>query len=110
MDSSARRSTTWPAITTWSSSWFDPYNAAKLTIELAEQDGLPVESIRQGFLSLSSPTKQLKRLILSGRVRHGGNPILRYHASNAVCVSDAAGNIKLSKAKSQKKIDGMAAS
>jgi phage terminase large subunit-like protein len=29
----------------------DPYNAAKLTIELAEQDGLPVESIRQGFLS-----------------------------------------------------------
>lgn len=87
----------------------DPYNAAKLTIELKEQDGLPVESIRQGFLSLSAPTKELKRLVLSRRIRHGGHPILRYHASNAVVVQDAAGNLKLSKAKSQKKIDGLAA-
>jgi phage terminase large subunit-like protein len=87
----------------------DPYNAAKLSIELAEQDGLPCESIRQGFYSLNSPTKQLKRLILSGRIHHGGNPIMRWHASNAVTVQDSAGSIKLCKRKSQKKIDGMAA-
>ena len=87
----------------------DPYNATKLGLELKEQDGLPVEYIRQGYLSLSGPTKELLRLILSGQLRHGGHPILRWHASNAVAEQDAAGNIKLSKRKSQKKIDGMAA-
>lgn len=87
----------------------DPYNAVKLAIELKEQDGLPVETIRQGFLSLSGPTKALQRLILSGRIRHGGHPILRWHISNAIAEEDAAGNLKLSKRKSKKKIDGAAA-
>jgi phage terminase large subunit-like protein len=87
----------------------DPYNAVKLGIELEQQDGLPVETIRQGFLSLSDPTKQLLRMIMAREIRHGGNPILRWHASNAIAETDAAGNIKLSKKKSRKKIDGMAA-
>jgi phage terminase large subunit-like protein len=87
----------------------DPYNATKLGLELKEQDGLPVEYIRQGYLSLSGPTKELLRLILSGQLRHGGHPILRWHASNAVAEQDAAGNIKLSKRKSARKIDGLAA-
>jgi phage terminase large subunit-like protein len=87
----------------------DPYNATKLGLELKEQDGLPVEYIRQGYLSLSGPTKELLRLIVSGLLRHGGHPILRWHASNAVAEQDAAGNLKLSKRKSAKKIDGMAA-
>lgn len=87
----------------------DPFNATKLAIELKEQDGLPVESIRQGFLSLSSPTKELKRLVQSKRIRHGANPIARWHASNAVAETDAAANLKLSKKKSRRKIDGMAA-
>jgi phage terminase large subunit-like protein len=88
---------------------FDPYNATKLGLELKEEDGLPVEYIRQGFLSLSAPTKELLRLILSGRIRHGGHPILKWHVSNAVAEQDAAGNLKISKRKSRKKIDGIAA-
>jgi phage terminase large subunit-like protein len=87
----------------------DPYNATKLAGELKEQDGLPVEYIRQGFLSLSAPTKELLRLIASQRIRHGGNPILKWHACNAIAEQDAAGNLKLSKSKSKRKIDGMAA-
>ena len=43
------------------------------------------------------------------KIRHGGNPVLRWHASNAVVRRDAAGNIKLDKEKSRRKIDGMAA-
>jgi phage terminase large subunit-like protein len=87
----------------------DPYNATGLSIELKEQDGLPVETIRQGYLSLSAPTKELRRLIRAVRIRHGGHPIARWHAGNAVAEQDAAGNIKLSKRKSRRKIDGMAA-
>lgn len=87
----------------------DPYNASQLAIELKEQDGLPVEFVRQGFLSLSDPTKELLRLILAGKIRHNANPILRWHALNAVVVRDAADNMKLHKEKSRKKIDGLAA-
>jgi phage terminase large subunit-like protein len=87
----------------------DPYNATKLAIELREQDGLPVKTIRQGYLSLNAPTKELRRLIISGKLRHGGHPILRWNAINAVATEDAAGNIKLDKAKSNRKIDGLAA-
>lgn len=87
----------------------DPYNATKLALELRESDGLEVEFIRQGFLPLSAPTKELERLILGRKIRHGGHPILRWMVSNAVAVRDEAGSVKLSKKKARKPIDGMAA-
>lgn len=87
----------------------DPYNAKKLAEELLNNEGLPVEYHRQGYLSLSDPTKTLHELIMGRKIRHAGHPILRWHASNAVARKDAAGNIKLDKEKSRKKIDGMAA-
>lgn len=89
--------------------FIDPYRATQLAIQLKEQDGLPVQFIRQGFLSLSAPTKELERLILGGKLRHGAHPILRNHVANAVAEQDAAGNLKLSKRKSKRKIDGAAA-
>jgi phage terminase large subunit-like protein len=87
----------------------DPYNAKKLAEELLNNDGLPVEYVRQGYLSLSDPTKTLHELIMARKIRHGGDPILRWHASNAVVRRDPAGNIKLDKEKSRRKIDAMAA-
>ena len=87
----------------------DPWNATQLLTELRESDGLPVEQIRQGFQSLSAPTKELLRLILAKKIRHGGHPVLRWNAQNAVADTDAAGNVKLAKNKSKRKIDGMAA-
>ncbi len=55
-----------------------------------------MEYIRQGYLSLSDPTKTLHELLIVWRkLRHGGNPILRWHAFNAVARQDAAGNLTL---------------
>jgi phage terminase large subunit-like protein len=87
----------------------DRYNATQLATQLAEEDGLPVEYLQQGYLSLSPPTKELIRLILARKLRHGGHPVLRWMASNAIVDTDPAGNIKLSKKKSRNKVDGMAA-
>ncbi len=87
----------------------DPYAANQLLIDLEQKDGLPVGAIRQGFLSLSAPTKELARLIRSKKIRHGGNPILTWMAGNAIASTDETENIKLSKKKSRHKIDGMAA-
>jgi len=86
----------------------DPHNATQLIIELMD-DGINVETIRQGYISLSPPTKELERLVIAKKLRHDGNPVLRWMADNAVAERDAAGNLKLSKAKSRLKIDGMAA-
>lgn len=87
----------------------DPYNATKLAGELKEQDGLPVEYLRQGFLSLSAPTKSLLRLILSGRLRHGGNPILRWCVNNAVTHQDGKGGLKISAKASHGPVVGVSA-
>jgi phage terminase large subunit-like protein len=87
----------------------DPYNATDLAIKLKEEDGLEVDFLRQGFLSLSAPTKQLERLVKGRKLRHGNNPVLRWMAGNAIAVTDAADNVKLDKKRSRKKIDGMAA-
>ena len=59
---------------------------------------------------MSDPCKQLQTLVIGKKLRHDGNPALRWMCSNAVIEEDAAGNIKLSKGKSTEKIDGMVAS
>lgn len=64
---------------------------------------------RQGFISMDTPTKELEKLALSKNINHGGNPVMRWMNSNVVIVSDAAGNIKIDKKRSQEKVDGMVA-
>ena len=87
----------------------DPWGARRLATSLLNAHGLPVEFIRQGFASLSEPTKALRDWIVGRKLRHGGHPIARWHASNAVERRDPAGNVKLDKERSRRKIDGMAA-
>jgi phage terminase large subunit-like protein len=80
----------------------------KFAEELLTDDELPVDYLRQGYLSLSYPTKTLHGL-MGHKLRHVGHPILRWHASNAVARKDVAGNMALDKEQSRKKIDGLAA-
>ena len=63
----------------------------------------------QGFASMSPPTKDLERLVLEGRYRHGGNPVMRWMVDNVVVRSDPAGNLKPDKQRSVEKIDGVVA-
>ena len=58
---------------------------------------------------MSSPTKELEKRVLAAEVNHGGNPVLRWMASNVAVEMDAAGNTKPSKAKSTERIDGIVA-
>lgn len=86
----------------------DRWNATALVTWL-EEDGFEVALMGQGFASLSAPTKMLEGLILSGRLHHGDNEVLRWMFGNVAIESDAAGNIKPSKKASQERIDGIAA-
>lgn len=87
---------------------YDPWNATQLALQL-QGDGLNLIEFRQGFRSLSEPAKELEALIRSGRLAHGGNPALRWMASNTTVMTDPAGNIKPDKQKSTEKIDGIVA-
>jgi phage terminase large subunit-like protein len=58
---------------------------------------------------MSAPTVELLRLIRAGLFRHGGNPVARWQAGHAVTRSDPAGNLKIDKARSAEKVDGIVA-
>ncbi|MBV8780745.1 MAG: terminase large subunit [Phycisphaerae bacterium] len=88
---------------------YDPWNATQTAIHLQDENVKMIE-FRQGYRSMSEPAKELERLVISGKLAHGGNPVLRWMASNTMIESDPAGNIKASKAKSTEKIDGIVAS
>jgi phage terminase large subunit-like protein len=88
---------------------FDPWNATDLVTRLQQQDGLLCVSMRQGFASLSAPTKSLEQAILGHRLRHDGHPVLRWNVSNVAVEGDPAGNLKPSKTKSTERIDGVVA-
>ena len=63
----------------------------------------------QGFASMSAPSKELLRLVLSRGIAHGGNPVLRWMADGVTVRQDPAGNVKPDKAKSSTRIDGIVA-
>ena len=86
----------------------DPWNATQLTTDL-QADGHEIVSIRQGFASMSPPSKELEKLLLSRRLRHGGDPVLRWMASNVAVRHDPTGNIRPDKARSRDRIDGIVA-
>jgi len=86
----------------------DPWGAPQLLQQL-DGDGLTVFEHRQGYVSMSSPTKDLEAAIIDGTLDTGGNPVLRWAASNVVAEMDAAGNIKPNKKKSSERIDPIVA-
>lgn len=87
---------------------FDRWGAIQMSQQL-EGAGFTMVGFGQGFASMSSPTKELMRLVVDKRLNHGGNPVLRWMADNVVVSEDPAGNVKPNKAKSTEKIDGIVA-
>ena len=86
----------------------DRWNATQM-IQNLEGEGFTIVPFGQGFSSMSAPTKEFYRLLMEGQIIHGGNPVLRWMAGNVVIDTDSAGNIKVTKAKSKEKIDGIVA-
>ncbi len=87
---------------------YDRWGATQISQQL-QGAGFTVVPFGQGFRDMSEPTKELARLVLAGRLQHGGNPVLRWMADNLVVDQDPAGNLKPNKQKSREKIDGIAA-
>uniref|UniRef100_A0A6H1ZJJ5 Putative terminase n=1 Tax=viral metagenome TaxID=1070528 RepID=A0A6H1ZJJ5_9ZZZZ len=63
----------------------------------------------QGYASMSPAVKELLILVLGRKIRHWGNPVLRWNVDNLVLRQDPAGNLKPDKEKATNKIDGVVA-
>lgn len=86
----------------------DRWAATQITTQL-QGDGFTMVPFGQGFASMSAPTKELEKLVLGEQLAHGGNPVLRWMASNVAVRQDPAGNLKPDKSRSSEKIDGIVA-
>ncbi len=87
---------------------FDPYNATETSVWM-QANGFVCSPLRQHMGTLAGPTKKLMELILKHDLTHLDNPVLGWMASNCVADMDAAGSVKIDKARSPEKIDGIAA-
>lgn len=87
---------------------YDPWNALALATSLSE-NGAPMVEYRNTVQMVSDPMKTLEALILDGRIRHTGDPVMRWMMSNVVAKLDAKDNIFPRKERYENKIDGVVA-
>jgi len=89
------------------SAGFDPWNATALMTKTANA-GITTVEVRQGYKTLSEPTKYIKELMLQGKIITGNNPLFKWSCANAVGKFDSSENVLLDKAKSINRIDPIA--
>lgn len=88
----------------------DPAMARNLLNNLQE-DGLNAIEFRQGALSMMPAIAELERQVIAGRVKHGGNPVLRFCVANCEVETNSYGHkVRLTKSKKWLSIDGAVAS
>jgi len=88
---------------------YDKWSAAQLVTDLREADGVNMVEFGQGFGWMNAPTKEFERLMIQGRIRHAGHPMMDWMIGNCQFAVDAEGRVKLIKAGKKNikyKIDG----
>jgi phage terminase large subunit-like protein len=95
---------------------YDRWRIDDFKHDLADVDAnfpVPLEPVGQGYRDSSPALEWFAELALTGRLRHGGHPVLTAAVAGAITVSDPAGNVKLDKDRSNARgpvrIDGAVA-
>lgn len=95
----------WAALHDLTEMGFDPYQATHMVRLLMDENIVCVE-VRATVLNFSEPMKELDKLIAEGRLRHDGNPVMRWMMGNVVAVRDHKDNVYPRKERQENKIDG----
>ena len=86
----------------------DPWNGRQVYGELIE-DGITVEEFVQGPKSYHPVMQEFEKRYLGGNFAHGGDPVLKWCASNLVTRRDVNLNMAPDKKRAPEKIDDMVA-
>lgn len=70
---------------------------------------LPMAEFVPGFKSYAPAVDAFEKALLSQKLQHNNNPLLRWQAGNVIVETDPAGNRKPTKQKSYDRIDGIVA-
>jgi phage terminase large subunit-like protein len=90
---------------------FDPWNCRDLAQRLTAEGFLMTE-FRQNLQNFANPTKAFERAVIERKLRHGGNPLLRWMVDCTTTKSDGNGNIrpvKPDRLRDSRRIDGVVA-
>ena len=82
---------------------YDQWRIDDFKQDLADVDAdfpVPLEPFGQGYRSMSPAIEWFAELAITGRLRHGGHPVLTASIAGAITTSDPAGNVKLDKDRS----------
>lgn len=85
---------------------FDRWRIDDFKQDLADVDPdfpVPLEPFGQGFQSMGPAVEWFAELALTGRLRHGGHPVLTAAVAGAIMDSDPAGNMKIAKDSSHRR-------
>ncbi len=92
---------------------FDPWNATQTANDL-QTDGLTCVEFRQGFPSMSEPSKEFEKIVVAKQCGHvtpkGIDPVMRWMLSNVAVRRDPADNLKPDKSRASGRIAGVVAS
>jgi len=95
---------------------YDRWRATELVkdvIEIVGEVPTQTKAFMEGFTQTAghyaAPLAELEKMVLLKTLRHGGNPVIEWMNSNVIIKLDASGNVRLDKAASKEKVDGMVA-
>ncbi|MGC9999878.1 MAG: terminase TerL endonuclease subunit [Bryobacteraceae bacterium] len=89
---------------------WDPWNSRQVSVAMVDS-GFKCFEVRQGYQSLSEPSKKILASVARGKLHHGGHPVLRWNASCLATVerNDNLMFAKPEREKSTSRIDGISA-
>lgn len=88
---------------------YDRWRIEDLKQELPGDFSVPMEPFGQGYKEMGPAIEWFSELAVTGRLRHGGHPVLTAAVAGAITVSDPAGNMKIDKDQSARgpvRVDG----
>jgi phage terminase large subunit-like protein len=88
---------------------YDPYNGQGPG-ESLEREGITAVRMAQNQRMFNEPIRDFLQCVTDGRLRHDGNPVLRWCVNNAIIKKDSQDRWMFDKSSSGEKIDPIVAS
>ena len=68
---------------------YDRWNSSQTIIDL-QNEGMECNPFGQGYGSMGAPTKEFEKMVLTEKIEHFGNPVLRWMLAGQHCGQDGS--------------------